>query len=81
VHLNENIPGVLEIAYKDFHVPVCYESWSSSFDAYVWTGIFYKFRPQIVSVGTTANSTLIIKECPEEILLKLAIVLKISKSI
>ena len=48
---------------------------------FISTGIFDKFRPQIVSVGTTANSTLIIKEYPEEILLKLAIVLKISKSI
>ncbi|CAC5369514.1 CORIN [Mytilus coruscus] len=34
VHLSEIVPGVLMVNYKDYHIPICYDSWSDSFGFY-----------------------------------------------
>ncbi|XP_071144475.1 uncharacterized protein [Mytilus edulis] len=37
VRLNEQVPGVLMVNYKDYHVPLCYDSWSDTFGYYTCT--------------------------------------------
>ncbi|XP_052085340.1 uncharacterized protein LOC127722981 isoform X2 [Mytilus californianus] len=34
VRLSEIVPGVLMMNYKDYHIPLCYDSWSDTFGFY-----------------------------------------------